>query len=81
MNVEQYKAAVIRKLAEMVKRKNYEPDGLDFGTEIFKKLDIDKMKASFFDEFAEFINSDEVTFSLEFSITPKNNFFAKIKMK
>lgn len=53
----------------------------DFGTEIFKKLDIDKMKASFFDEFAEFINSDEVTFSLEFSITPKNNFFAKIKMK
>lgn len=30
MNVEQYKMAAIGKLAEMVKRKNYEPEKLDF---------------------------------------------------
>jgi hypothetical protein len=71
MNVEQYKAAVIRKLAEMVKRKNYEPE----------KLDIDEISTSFFDEFAEFVNFNETTFALELLVTSKDNFLAKIKMK
>lgn len=71
MNVEQYKAAVIRKLAEMVKRKNYEPE----------KLDFDEISTSFFDEFAEFVNFNETTFALELLVTSKDNFLAKIKMK
>lgn len=154
MNVEQYKMAAIGKLAEMVKRKNYEPDGLDFGdyddfidtreaildfiidiseknispielfgilfksyfidkikerfpawivkvpchtinltytfqtiefddfgTRIFRKLNIDEINTSFFDEFAEFVNFNETTFALELLVTSKDNFLAKIKMK
>lgn len=71
MNVEQYKMAAIRKLAEMVKRKNYEPE----------KLDFDEINTSFFDEFAEFVNFNETTFALELLVTSKDNFLAKIKMK
>lgn len=71
MNVEQYKMAAIRKLAEMVKRKNYEPE----------KLDFDEISTSFFDEFAEFVNFNETTFALELLVTSKDNFLAKIKMK
>lgn len=71
MNVEQYKMAAIGKLAEMVKRKNYEPE----------KLNIDEINTSFFDEFAEFVNFNETTFALELLVTSKDNFLAKIKMK
>lgn len=71
MNVEQYKMAAIGKLAEMVKRKNYEPE----------KLDFDEINTSFFDEFAEFINFNETTFSLELLATSEGKFIAKIKMK
>lgn len=155
MNVEQYKMAAIGKLAEMVKRKNYEPEKLDFdnyddfvdtreailnsiiniskrgnilpieifsilfesyfidkikerfpawivkvpchtinlaytfqtiefddfGTRIFRKLNIDEINTSFFDEFAEFINFNETTFSLELLATSEGKFIAKIKMK
>lgn len=155
MNVEQYKMAAIGKLAEMVKRKNYEPEKLDFdnyddfvdtreailnsiiniskrgnilpieifsilfesyfidkikerfpawivrvpchtinlaytfqtiefddfGTRIFRKLNIDEINTSFFDEFAEFINFNETTFSLELLATAEGKFIAKIKMK
>lgn len=63
--------AAIGKLAEMVKRKNYEPE----------KLNIDEINTSFFDEFAEFVNFNETTFALELLVTSKDNFLAKIKMK
>lgn len=52
-----------------------------FGTKIFRKLNIDEMNTSFFDEFAEFVNFNETTFALELLVTPEDNFLAKIKMK
>lgn len=53
----------------------------DFGTRIFRKLNIDEINTSFFDEFAEFVNFNETTFALELLVTSKDNFLAKIKMK